>query len=263
MEPSSKDTPSFANKGQSLVQMLVAVAIMSIIMLAFTSMLTVLQRETKHLSQKITVLELKNLLSSILSDGSVCAFELNNPTVLSFDSTNPSASISINQIHASASSSAPIVAKAAVAAFESESSVLIQSISLKGFTGTGTTYIANWEIAFDQSTLVHPLKPILIPTKLIVDNTTPTSTKIQSCYTASTTTMKWFTGTGCAACPYGSRTWTINLPPTTTTTSSCLGKDQNGDTITQPYPNSVTGGPQSCHTTAFGIHDITFGFWSY
>lgn len=156
---------------------------MSIIMLVFTSMLSYQQKETKHLSEKLTVLELRNLLSSVLADGKVCTFELTNP-VVTFDPTNASASISINQIHLTASSTAPIVAQVNQAASTSERSVVIQSISLKDFTGSGSSFLAHWEFAFDQSKLIRPLKPIIIPTVIAVENITSNSANIKTCSSA-------------------------------------------------------------------------------
>lgn len=181
---------SRSQQGQSLIQVMVGAGIMGVLMMAFASMITTQQRETRALTEKLAALNLKSLLSSVLADGSVCVYELNNPTQLTFDSSSATtiaaASIDVSQIHASAGVTAVLVAQVNTQATSDSNTLWINpaashGIQLTDFQGSGTNYTANWTINFDSSRLVRPLKPIKIPVKLKADNATPTTTIITGC----------------------------------------------------------------------------------
>jgi prepilin-type N-terminal cleavage/methylation domain-containing protein len=184
-----------SSKGFSLVEVMIAVGIASVAMLAFSSMISNQQKETHALTEKFGTLSLKGLLLSALANGSVCLYELNNPTVLTFDSSSAAsiaaASINVNQLHASYNGIAPgpVVAQVNTQASADSTTLWINpaapaappGIQLTGFQGAGTTYTANWTINFNTSKLIRPLNPITIPVTLTADNTTPALTKITGC----------------------------------------------------------------------------------
>jgi hypothetical protein len=74
-------------KGQGLLEVIIAIGIMGIMMLGFASMMSSQYRETGALEQKLAAMDLEKLLIASLADGTVCQYVLNNPTVLTFDST--------------------------------------------------------------------------------------------------------------------------------------------------------------------------------
>ncbi|MEY4615543.1 MAG: hypothetical protein RJB66_503 [Pseudomonadota bacterium] len=174
-------------RGESLVSVLLAAAILTIIISGIISMQVNQQRETRYLSEKLAVLGLESILVPNLSSGSICVFELNNPSKLTFNSTNTTtvaaAKILVSAIHAAPSSLAPIIAKSNdIKPISPETpSVFVKQIYLTDFVGSGSTYTANWKISFDSNKLVRALSPISIPVVLKVDNANPTSTKITGC----------------------------------------------------------------------------------
>ncbi len=106
--------------GQSIIQVLVSIALMGILMTVFASMLLSQERETKALSQKLASTDLERLLQSSLSDGSVCQYIVNNPAVLTFDSTHvspttPQIITPTLPIYASVQSGPPVVTGPVVA----------------------------------------------------------------------------------------------------------------------------------------------------
>ena len=100
----------------TLVEILVAAGMMSIIMLAFTQMFTNQQKATRALSEKLAVLDFQRLMASIIADGSVCKFDLTdnaipanpgNPQKFTDTLPTPIPAISLTRLHSSAIGSPP------------------------------------------------------------------------------------------------------------------------------------------------------------
>lgn len=172
-------------KGISIIETLVAIGIMSIMMVGFTSMLSNQHKETKSVSEILAGLDLQKNLISVLSHGSVCSYIVNNPTQLSFHSGQPlpQTITPTLPIYANVSAGVPgaIITQVGQPASNYSSSMIVESIKLRVLSGSGTTYTANWIIEFDKSKSVRPHKPITVSTVLSVDNTTPSATKIVDC----------------------------------------------------------------------------------
>lgn len=173
------------NHGQSLIQALIGLALSSIAIFVFMTMIAGQQKESRALNEKLASLELENLLLLSLADGLVCHYELNNPTVLTFDSSTPNsiaaASIEINQLHSHPLPSAPLVVERGKSASPNLQSLVVERIRLTGFSGVGTSYTAFWEISFDPTKTTRSLKSIKIPVVLSADNSIPSATKITGC----------------------------------------------------------------------------------
>lgn len=168
----------------SLIELLVVLGI-AIVLLSFTTTLFVgFHRETRALAEKLEVLDLEKLLISSLADGSTCRFILNNPTILTFDSTSlpqdltPSLPLYANVVGAIPG---PILAQVGSPVSGTSPSLIVNSIKLNITSGSGATYLASWEVGFDASQLVRPLRPISIGTTLRVDTSTPTAASILAC----------------------------------------------------------------------------------
>ena len=171
-------------KGVSIVETLMAVGIMSIMMVGFTSMISNQHKETKSVSEILAGLDLQKNLISVLSHGSVCSYILNNPTQLSFDSRSlPQTLTPTLPIYANVSAGVPgaIITQVGQPASTYSASMIVDSIKLRIISGSGTMYTANWIIEFDKSKSVRPHKPIMVSTVLSVDNTTPSAAKIVDC----------------------------------------------------------------------------------
>lgn len=172
------------NKGFSLVEVLVSVGIGAVVMLAFSSMMANQNKETKALRETLASLDLQKTLISVLANGSVCSHLLNNPTVLTFNSTQlPQTLTPSLPIYSSlpiTSSSVPLAKVGELASPLSESMV-IKDISLKILNGSGNTYNAKWVVSFDSSKSVRSHRSIEVSTVLTVDNTNPAAMTVVDC----------------------------------------------------------------------------------
>jgi type II secretory pathway pseudopilin PulG len=178
--------------GFSIVEILIASGMLGILILGFISFMVMQQKEAKSLSQKLNTLDLEKLLMATLADGTVCTFELANPAAstnnpIKFDSTAlPTTSpIAISQIRASAISTAPNIVQAG-AFVPGSKELTISDISLSNISSAGIPdlFLGELNISFDESKLVHPLKPIKFRVTLRTNASSPNNNKeIQSCLT--------------------------------------------------------------------------------
>jgi type II secretory pathway pseudopilin PulG len=173
------------SRGQSLVQVLVGMVIMGILMVGFTSMMVNQQRETRALSEVLASMDLQRTLMISMSDGLVCKYVLNNPTVLKFNSnavtpTTPQY-ISVNQLFSVPGPNAPVVAEVDKQASPYSHSLYVKSIKLKITSGTGSNFLGTWLVDFDATKSVRPVKPAQVTTTLTVDVSSPTAAKITAC----------------------------------------------------------------------------------
>lgn len=174
--------------GQSLVQVLVSVGIMGIVMMGFVSMLTTQQAETRALGEKFAAMDLERILAASLVNGSTCKYILNNPLVLTFDSTAVKAGVLATltpnlPLYTEVLAGVPgsIVAEIGKPASVYSNSLIVNSIKLKIISGVGTSFLGHWEIGFDSTKTVRPLKPITIATLITADISTPAAAKVTDC----------------------------------------------------------------------------------
>lgn len=154
--------------GQSIVQVLVGVAIASIAMAAITSMVVHQQKETRGLSEKLGSLETERVLNYALADGSLCSAELSdsalNPSApYTINTTDLSANhFSLNSIHTSATVGSPNLIARGAQASPASPSLFIKTISVRNLVGSGITnqYLAELIVDFDETKLVRPIQPI-------------------------------------------------------------------------------------------------------
>lgn len=171
-------------KGLSILETLIAIGIMAILMVGFSSMILNQQKETKSVSEILAGLDLQKNLISVLAEGSVCNYILNNPTQLTFNSSSLPETITPSlPIYASVASGVPgvVVAQVGQTASVYSSSMVIKSIRLDITNGSGSTYTGNWIIDFDETKSVRPHKPVAITAILNVDNSVPAAAKITGC----------------------------------------------------------------------------------
>src|SRR5262245_58313560 len=90
MDSVRKLLPLKNQRGQSLVESLVAVIIVTIAIGAFMTLTHPQQTETKALSEKLASADLQELIGVSLADGTVCNYLVSNPAPLTFDSTTVS-----------------------------------------------------------------------------------------------------------------------------------------------------------------------------
>lgn len=183
---------NFGEKGESLISIMIGVGILSIAMMTLVSILSTQQKEIQAINEKMDAFELKSLLLLVFKSSSVCTFELNNPIVLTFDSstsaTTAAAVINVNQIHTQPLNTSPLIIQTGkLVPGSSTNSLFVSSIRLKNISfasfisATIAKFIAQWEVIFDNSKLVRVFKPVTISTVLTADITTPSSSKVINC----------------------------------------------------------------------------------
>lgn len=183
MNASLKPLDTRNTSGFSLVEIMIALCVMMIGFLAFTSAMMRQQQETKALSEKMTALDLQNFLGKVLADGTVCKYELVDLGPKTFNSnaigTTTPPVVSIAQIHASANASAPIVVQTNGVLSAHSSTLRVSTISISNISGTpgGDEYTAQFQIDFDPASSVRPLKPVVFQTMLITDPASPANAK--------------------------------------------------------------------------------------
>jgi len=190
-------------RGQSIAQVLVAVALMGIVMAAFTTLIATQMKESKALAEKLAALDLQQFLTASLADGSVCAYVLNNPTVLTFNSTSVSpatpqtitlpnpraAGLPARLYSAILPNPAPpptqipgaVAVEVGQPASAISSSLIVASIQLQILSGTGGRYKGNWLINFDRSKTVRALNPVSVAVTLTADISAPGAAKVTGC----------------------------------------------------------------------------------
>jgi hypothetical protein len=181
--------PNFlkTQNGMSLIEILIASAVSMIVMMGLITIINTQSRETTALQQRLASLDLERLLISSLADGAVCAYVLNNPSVLTFNSA-----IIPNEIQLPSTTPlylnilpgpvpGPIAAKVGEPASPISNTLIIDSIKLQISSGTIGRYEGNWVINFDPNKIIRGIKPVIVSTTLIVDDTVPTASKIIGC----------------------------------------------------------------------------------
>lgn len=186
--------------GQSLVQTLIAVAIMGILAVGMMSIMNYQNTAINGATQKLAAMDLQQLLTASLADGSVCKYVLNNPNVLTFNTTQPLpqsivltnpapntaalyTSLSPNPAPAPAPPYIPdpIAAQVGQAASPLTPTLIVNKIELVINSGALGNYLGTWTLSFDSSKLVRPLRPVTVQTALNVNESTPTAAFITGC----------------------------------------------------------------------------------
>lgn len=185
-------TKPFASgiSGMSIIEVLIAVAIMSVVGTAMTSLITSQQKETRALSEKLAQLDLQKLLIASLANGSICTAELASNT---FNATGPykinttpgqlaAQKLNLTSLHASASAGAPVLIEVDQAVSANTSQLLVNTISFENFVSTGIpdNFLADLKISFKGS--VRSITPISMKMLVSTKPTDPPPAKtITSC----------------------------------------------------------------------------------
>lgn len=156
--------------GQSLIQVLVSIALISILILAFASMMTNEQRALEQVNQKLASLDLERLLTSAFADGSLCATLFSKSALTAFDPMTVSSVTGAVEtfVQIPPGTPSPLVAKGKPASVMS-GNLVVQSISLTDVvcqspcTASSNLFNGNLTVAFDPKKLVIPLRTITIP----------------------------------------------------------------------------------------------------
>jgi len=177
-------------RGISIIQLLVALGIMSILMAAMSTMFTNQTRETRALRQTLAILDLQKQLTMIAADGSVCTQLLTKPLAKQFDpgligGKNPP-EFALTRIPISITPGAPVFVEAGKNPSPISSELRVTGIRVASLAGNGDFYTANIQVTFDNSVLIRAHKPITAAT--ILRTSGPANNKtIVSCMPATST----------------------------------------------------------------------------
>jgi Tfp pilus assembly protein PilX len=174
-------------KGQSLVQVMISIGVMSILAVTMTSLHQLQTRENASLTEKLAALDLQKTATAALADGSVCAYMLNNP-VQTFNSTlvasgTPQTINISTPLYASVTAGVPgpVVTAVGQTASAITRSLVVSSIQLTISSGSGTSYLGSFVINFDAARLTRAINPVSVSTKLTADIASPTAALVTAC----------------------------------------------------------------------------------
>lgn len=178
-------------KGQSLVQVVVAAAIMAIIMLSMISLQANQAKESRAIIEKLAALDFQQELIRIFSDGTLCTSLLTLPTPRQFNSSTsapgspnpPSLTLPLSQIPISAAPGSPPFATAGALASPIARTLFVaggrpfQLTSIIGSSSGGVgRFSANFTVGFDQNQLIRPLSPASVRVSLRTTSAGPIET---------------------------------------------------------------------------------------
>lgn len=180
--------PCQQDAGFSLLQMLIAIGLASILVMIMASMMANQHRETRALQERLGGLELQNALVNVMASGDICMFVTNPPSgaKLKFNSTLLPAKrpqISVSEIPQMPVAGAPPLVKVGQALTSAGVPLKAKSIDLVILSGSGTKFFGQWQIqfAFEKGALVRSLPPVVASVALTADVSSPTAATITSC----------------------------------------------------------------------------------
>jgi len=191
--------------GFSLVEMLVAVGILSVLGLAFATFVTSNTKNLKFIEQKADSLEFRNYLILSLQNSSICTCQL-NPTLTTDDSNDAnlefnseivdgSQVINIRRLRTGCAATDPLLANEGQTF---PSGLKLEKIELRNLLPTGVTN--EWQgdivISWNESSVSSALKPISYRQKFLIDPTSPSTNRIVSMCLANTGNLNGSIGIG-------------------------------------------------------------------
>jgi type II secretory pathway pseudopilin PulG len=165
-----------------LIELMIAVSILSILIYGFLSMFDVQYRQMKGLNQRIETTELRSLALQSFTKSDVCTWQLQGQSVdlSAVTTTTPSPTVlTLPALHMGPPGS-PILAQQNAILPGTQSDIWVSTIQFKDIYSTGNPgeYVGNLQINFDPTHLVIALKPVVVRRIVSVDTST---SKITNC----------------------------------------------------------------------------------
>jgi type II secretory pathway pseudopilin PulG len=180
-----KSHPS--NPGFSLVEAMIVTVILCIAGLAISQIFVDSAKQMKAIEQKQELIELKNSLLESFADPAICTWQMRNNT-LDVTGITPShastSSFSVPRLHAGSNPSSSVLVEAGQPLPGTQTKIRVSTIKFTNYIATGNpdAYSGQLEIAFDASTLVRPLRPVVLKKTLLVNGADPISARrVVSC----------------------------------------------------------------------------------
>ena len=154
-------------RGMGLVQVLVSVAIMSVVLTGVAIMMTTQMQETKAMTEKLAALDLQKSLINTFAKADVCAFNIVGRAAPFNAAANPIAPINLgNVLYAGTNANTPIVAQVNTLASPVSPAVLVQEIRLNNIVcetapcgPSSTTFLADVEVVLNPALMVRSVTP--------------------------------------------------------------------------------------------------------
>lgn len=233
-------------RGQTLIQMLVASAIGIVIIMAMMSAQNSLSRQNQELTQTLARADFQQQMIRSFADGSLCTALLTQPSPQVFDSTHarpgdpnpPTIILPAYMIPLSTAANATPLVSAGQAVSAISTSVVADSSSpfrIVNIVGSSTAgvgiYSGSLQVSFDPSRLILALKPASVQVTLLTTSSGTTQT-VTACHTSqSPPSCRIVTNVG-------------RVPPVYTSDARCAS-----------YEYLLSGGAQ-CET---GVNDLGCG----
>ncbi len=161
-------------KGQSLIQSLASLAILSIVVLIFAAMMTNQQKQTAMLADKLASLDLQRVITGTLADGSVCTQLFAGAVPVQINPTNLPATIfpTLNQIPSSTAVGAQpaVTTIGTIAASPLSNRLFVRALSIERLecaispcTPSTSAFKAEIVVAFDDTRSAGTISPLRFP----------------------------------------------------------------------------------------------------
>ena len=180
--------------GFSLIEMMIAVGVMTVVILGFTTVMNSQGRASKVIEQKMEMVTLKQTLISMTNNPVVCRCQLDktinstNSTPLTIDVNQTTAqSLSLDAVHSSCDlgSDATLIAKINTVLSGSQTNQKVGAITVEQILpikGAPYSYSAVLSVKVDSASQAQGLHPAVVPITIGVDPTSPANAmRIQSC----------------------------------------------------------------------------------
>lgn len=170
-----------SSKGNTLIQVLVALAISLIIIVGIFSVIDSMRKETRSLEEKIAALNLESTLIRTLHNLNICSNILTTPSPWEFDSTRIGSSsppiLNLTSLPSTSNPSSPFLIEVGVNSSAFVQNLIVTSIQLQNVSGSGNSYTGQIVVSFDDSRLVRSIKPLAFQINFSTDPTTPANSK--------------------------------------------------------------------------------------
>lgn len=170
---------AFNSRGMGIIEVMIAIGILSIAMMGMLTMQASMQKETRALTEKLGSLDLEKFLISALADGKICTAELtpsvingNNSFKVNAGQPETTTFTLANGLHSNAMDSTKILIGPGdhPSPFTKNLKVKGGGITITDFVKIDTNlYSANIKVEFESDGLVRPLRPITVKTTVLTN----------------------------------------------------------------------------------------------
>ncbi len=209
-------------KGMTLVEIIVGFGLLSILSFAIATMFIIQSKNIRLLEQRSEMLDIKNSISGLFKDASLCSCQLNpnltlndsNDVNLKFNSsiTDGSQSIRVKKLSFGCATSAPVLLEEGRRTISGLEPRIIELANLVP-TSVVNEWIGEWVVTWKDEDQRTPKQLVLPNQRFRIDPTSPESTRTVDVCLAYTSSLTSFFGTPVSRSDGARRThtnlWTI------------------------------------------------------